>query len=67
MFAYLIEGGIKLSFADAASESLAAGDAIHLSVPEHMTWLNPFRRSAVILCIADPRNFPDASGMGEFD
>jgi len=67
MFVYVMEGQVRITFADGQDETLCTGDAMHLSLPEHMTWLNPFSKSAQMLCITDSRKYPDLQGKGAFD
>ena len=64
MFAYLMEGKVKMVFSDGETETLSEGDAIHLSVHEHMTWLNPFGKRVQILCVTDSRKYSDLTGKG---
>ena len=67
MFAYVVAGAIELKFADGNVGRLAVGDAVHLSLPEAMSWSNPLQKKALILCINDPRQTPDAVNTGRFD
>lgn len=67
MFAYVMEGKVKLVFADGETVAMEAGDVMHLSLPEHMTWINAAKRSAQVLCITDTRKYPQLAGNGEFD
>lgn len=67
MFVYVMEGKVRITFADGQDETLGTGDAMHLSLPEHMTWSNPFTKSAQMLCVADLRKYPDLQGKGAFD
>lgn len=56
LFAYLIGGRLRLTSAAGAIDELAAGDAIHWSVPERMTWFNPLNRPMLALCVVDQRH-----------
>lgn len=67
MFAYVMEGKVKLIFADGETVSMDAGDVMHLSLPEHMTWINPAKKGAQILCITDTRKYPQIAAKGEFE
>lgn len=67
MFVYVMEGKARITFADGQDETLGTGDAMHLSLPEHMTWSNPFSKIAQMLCITDLRKYPDLQGKGAFD
>jgi transcriptional regulator with XRE-family HTH domain len=67
MFVYVMEGKFRITFADGQDETLGTGDAMHLSLPEHMTWSNAFSKSAQMLCTTDLRNYPDLQGKGAFD
>ncbi len=66
MFIYVMEGKVRITFADGQDETLGTGDAMHLSLPEHMTWSNPFKKSAQMLCITDLRKYPDLQSKGAF-
>lgn len=55
LFAFVIGGKINLAAAAGAADQLAAGDAIHWSVPEQMTWSNPTDRPMLALCVIDLR------------
>jgi transcriptional regulator with XRE-family HTH domain len=66
MFIYVMEGKVRITFADGQDETLDMGDAMHLSLPEHMTWSNPFKKSAQMLCITDLRKYPDLQDKGAF-
>ncbi|MDB6002747.1 MAG: Transcriptional regulator, family with cupin sensor, partial [Rhizobacter sp.] len=67
MFAYVLSGKLDVAFADGVVESLASGDAVHLSVPEHMSWINPHKADALILCVTDPRERREAGAFGDFE
>jgi transcriptional regulator with XRE-family HTH domain len=55
VFAYVMDGALKVTFADGASRELAVGDALHASKPLPTVWSNPLSRRSVILCISDRR------------
>lgn len=65
--AYVMEGKVKLHFADGEVVAMETGDVMHLSLPEHMTWINATKRSAQVLCITDTRKYPQPAGNGEID
>ncbi|MNV33219.1 helix-turn-helix protein [compost metagenome] len=67
MFAYVMEGKVKLAFADGETVAMETGDVMHLSLPEHMTWINPAKKGAQLLCITDTRKYPELAAKGEFD
>lgn len=67
MFAYVLSGRVDVMFVDGTSEKLGAGDAVHLSVPEPMNWINPQKSDALVLCVADPRERQDAAAFGEIE
>jgi transcriptional regulator with XRE-family HTH domain len=66
MFAYVLSGKLEVTFLDGTAEQLASGDAVHLGIPEHMSWLNLHKTDALVLCVNDPRQQPD-SAFGEIE
>lgn len=66
-FAYVLSGKVAVMFADGVTEQLATGDAMHLTVSEHITWLNQHKTDALILCVTDPRPHLEMDGTGEFE
>src|SRR5690606_4807474 len=57
-FAFVLSGALLVTFADGTTEQLSTGDAMHLTLSEHMTWLNQKKTDAVVLCVTDPRHHP---------
>ena len=57
--AFVIAGKLNTVFADGSIQSLAIGDAMHLSVPELMRWTNPHKTDAQVLCVTDSRMMCD--------
>lgn len=53
VFAYVLDGALRLSFADGQSELLATGDSIHVVGDLPIEWSNPIQRRSLILCLAD--------------
>lgn len=66
MFVYAMEGTITVKFADGQVDALAPGDAMHLSLPEHMTWSNDSGKLAQLLCVTDPRKQAEPQRGGVF-
>ncbi|MFA7279453.1 MAG: XRE family transcriptional regulator [Sterolibacterium sp.] len=66
LFAYVMEGQLKLVFADGDTEILGTGDAMHLSKPEQMTWINSSKKSVQVLCVTDSREHFNLTHRGEF-
>ena len=67
LFLYVIAGALQITFPDGVTERLGVADAMHLSLREPMTWVNPRRVSSRVLCVADTRKYPDTLGTGELD
>jgi transcriptional regulator with XRE-family HTH domain len=55
LLAYVLEGALRLAFADGQTERLATGDAIHAAGELPVEWANPLARRSLVLCIADRR------------
>jgi transcriptional regulator with XRE-family HTH domain len=55
LFAYVLDGALRLQFSDGTSEQLGIGDSIHVTGELPREWLNPLARRSVTLCIADRR------------
>ena len=53
LFGYVLDGGLRLSFEDGASQQLATGDSFHITAETAVEWSNPLSRRSLILCIAD--------------
>ena len=60
LLAYVLEGGLRVVFADGQSERLATGDSIHAAGELPVEWANPLPRRSLILCIADRRSDVDS-------
>ena len=55
LFAYVLDGSLRLRFPDGAIEQLGTGDSIHVTEELPVEWINPLARRSVTLCIADRR------------
>lgn len=53
VLAYMVEGRLDLAFDDGRTERLDRDDAAHLAGEIPSAWVNPSRRRAVLLCLAD--------------
>ena len=53
LFGYVLDGALRLSFADGDVVQLAVGDSFHASADTAAEWSNPVARRSLVLCIAD--------------
>jgi transcriptional regulator with XRE-family HTH domain len=59
VFAYVLDGVLRLSFADGQCEQLATGDSIHVIGELPVEWSNPVQRRSLVLCLADRKSEAD--------
>ena len=55
LFAYVLDGSLRLRFADGTAWQLGTGDSIHVKDELPVAWNNPLTRRSLTLCIADRR------------
>ncbi len=55
LFAYVLDGSLRLRFPDGTLEELGTGDSIHVTDELPVEWSNPLTRRSVTLCVADRR------------
>ncbi|MGQ0655036.1 MAG: helix-turn-helix domain-containing protein [Betaproteobacteria bacterium] len=59
LFAFVLEGKLRLTFDGGGSETLAKGDTINLNAELPAQWANPGSSAARALCVADNRDHDD--------
>jgi transcriptional regulator with XRE-family HTH domain len=65
LFGYVLDGALRLSFADGDVEQLAVGDSFHASADSSAQWSNPASRRSLVLCIADRDEKSGSTYSGE--
>jgi transcriptional regulator with XRE-family HTH domain len=53
VFGYVLEGDLRLTFADGKSIALSTGDSFHTAADTAPEWRNPLSRRCLVLCIND--------------
>lgn len=53
LFAYVLDGELRLSFDDDRADHLTVGDSFHAAAETSAEWINPLSRRSLVLCIED--------------
>ena len=53
LFGYILDGGLRLNFADGNFVELATGDSFHVTADTSPEWSNSLPRRSLVLCIDD--------------